>query len=53
VLIGTEKVVQELLELSDVGTRISDYLFQMDREIVMENEKRQEQFEVDAAYGRA
>ncbi|CAE7728701.1 unnamed protein product, partial [Symbiodinium necroappetens] len=53
VLIGTEKVVQELLELSDVGTRISDYLFRMDRDIVMENEKRQEQFEVDAAYGRA
>lgn len=53
VLIGAEKVVQELLELSDVGTRISDYLFRMDRDIVMENEKRQEQFEVDAAYGRA
>ena len=24
-----------------------------DRDIVLENEKRQEQFEVDAAYGRA
>mmetsp|Transcript_52201 Transcript_52201/g.121861 ORF Transcript_52201/g.121861 Transcript_52201/m.121861 type:complete len:365 (+) Transcript_52201:47-1141(+) len=53
VRVGTDAVIQELEELAEIGERITKFLSDMDGEIVAENLKRQEQFEVDAAYGRA
>ncbi|CAJ1394112.1 unnamed protein product [Effrenium voratum] len=52
VAVGPIAVEQEMLEMADLGRRITDLCFKLDREMSRKIQAEQSRFEVDEAYGK-